>query len=50
MCNISAHFNILVLNQILHLTLQRQQRVDRSSQSCQGYLCQTQLIVHALYS
>lgn len=32
------------------LTLQRQQRVDRSSQSCQGCLCQTQPIVRVPYS
>lgn len=32
------------------LTLQRQQRVDRSSQSCPGCLCQTQPIVRAPYS
>lgn len=37
-------------SQILALTLQRQQRVDRSSQSCQGCLCQTQLIVRVPYS
>ena len=49
-CHLIAEHFKQMQSRFCNPTLQRQQRVDRSFQSCQGCLCQTQLTVHAPYS